>query len=61
VIKLILVDLVDDEEVVELLQRLTMRDLKKRKELFTHLDRYCFIDHHFIDLHWLWQIFNSTN
>jgi hypothetical protein len=53
VTKLILVDLVDDEEVVELLQRLTMRDLKKRKELLTLIRS---IDHHFT-LHWLWQIF----
>jgi hypothetical protein len=35
VTRLILVDPVDDEEVVELLQRLTMRDLNKRKELLT--------------------------
>ena len=47
--QLILVDPVDDEDE-EIRPRtsdpptLTMRDLKKRKELFTHLDR---IDHHF--------------
>ncbi len=40
VIKLILVDLVDDDEVEELLQRLTMRDLKKWKNINTHpIDR----------------------
>ncbi len=49
--KLILVDLVDDEEVVELLQRLTMRDLKKRKELLTLIRSIIT----FITLHWLRQ------
>ena len=44
-----LVDPVDDDDEdpglqTSDLQRLIMRDLKKRKELFTHLDR---IDHHF--------------
>jgi hypothetical protein len=53
--KLILVDLVDDDEEIRVHElgcpQLTMRDLKKRKELFTHLYR---IDHHFhLTLHWL--------
>ncbi len=43
--KLILVDLVDDEDLRPQTDppTLTMRDLKKWKELFTHLDRYCLI------------------
>ncbi len=55
--KLILVDPVDDDEEIRvhrllISKRMTMRDLKKRKNV-THLDRYCFIiDHHFI-LHYI--------